>query len=236
MTLSEMLKSTRMWTFFPPFLLLNSPLILLTLSLGQSYFWCASEKRERSQRGGSKSAKPEAGRALMECLRAGEGKAVIRIWMEPQERGRGEGKEEGRGERRIMAELLTTPRKAKEDFLFQCAGVGSGADAHQQTPGRHRLDKVAGTSQDKSSQVPSQSDSDRKSFWKYSSCKTLHAKKSFFMGKHWRSNFLGASRVVISKGSVIKSTKKRKKRSSGSRAYMSISEYLSLILSLLSAY
>lgn len=29
--------------------------------------------------GGSKSAKPEAGRALMECLRAGEGKAVIRI-------------------------------------------------------------------------------------------------------------------------------------------------------------
>ena len=34
----------------------------------------------------------------MECLRAGEGKAVIRIWMEPQERGRGEG--ERRGERR----------------------------------------------------------------------------------------------------------------------------------------
>lgn len=30
-------------------------------------------------KGGSKSAKPEAGRALMECLRAGEGKAVIRI-------------------------------------------------------------------------------------------------------------------------------------------------------------
>lgn len=29
--------------------------------------------------------------------------------MEPQERGRGEGKEEGRRERRIMAELLTTP-------------------------------------------------------------------------------------------------------------------------------
>lgn len=51
----------------------------LTLLLWQPYFWCASEKRERSQRGGSKSAKPEAGRALMECLRAGEGKAVIRI-------------------------------------------------------------------------------------------------------------------------------------------------------------
>lgn len=67
-------------------------------------FWCASEKRERSQKemeeeevGGSKSAKPEAGRALMECLRAGEGKAVIRIWMERQERGRGEG-EKTRGE------------------------------------------------------------------------------------------------------------------------------------------
>lgn len=48
------------------------------------YLWCASEKRERPQKkarggGGSKSAKPKAGRALMECLRAGEGKAVIRI-------------------------------------------------------------------------------------------------------------------------------------------------------------
>lgn len=51
--------------------------------------------------------------------------------MEPQERGRGEGKEEGRGERRIMAELLTTPRIAKEDFLFQCAGVGTAGDTHQ---------------------------------------------------------------------------------------------------------
>lgn len=38
--------------------------------------------------------------------------------MEPQERGRGEGKEEGRGERRIMAELLT-PWTAKEDFLWR---------------------------------------------------------------------------------------------------------------------
>lgn len=34
---------------------------------------------KRRRGGGSKSAKPEAGRALMECLRAGEGKAVIRI-------------------------------------------------------------------------------------------------------------------------------------------------------------
>lgn len=106
---------------------------LLTLSLWKPYFWCASEKRERSQRGGSKSAKPEAGRALMECLRAGEGKAVIRIWMEPQERGRGEGKEEGRGERRIMAELLTTPWIAKEDFLFHCAGVGIAGATHRHT-------------------------------------------------------------------------------------------------------
>lgn len=45
--------------------------------------------------------------------------------MEPQERGRGEGKAEGRGERRIMAELLTTPWTAEEDFLHQCAGVGA---------------------------------------------------------------------------------------------------------------
>lgn len=73
----------------------------------------------------------------MECLRAGEGKAVIRIWMEPQERGRGEGKEEGRGERRIMAELLTTPWMAKEDFLYQCAGVGSSAAACRLTPRNH---------------------------------------------------------------------------------------------------
>lgn len=99
----------------------------------QPYFWYASEKRERSQRGGSKSAKPEAGRALMECLRAGEGKAVIRIWMEPQERGRGEGKEEGRGERRIMAELLTTPWSAKKDFHSQCAGVDTTADTQRRT-------------------------------------------------------------------------------------------------------
>lgn len=59
--------------------------------------------------------------------------------MEPQERGRGEGKEEGRRERRIMAELLTTPWIAKEDFLRQCAGVGTSAaalPAHTvQTPG-----------------------------------------------------------------------------------------------------
>lgn len=53
--------------------------------------------------------------------------------MEPQERGRGEGKEEGRGERRIMAELLTTPWIAKEDFLFQCAGVGTARAAHRCT-------------------------------------------------------------------------------------------------------
>lgn len=54
--------------------------------------------------------------------------------MEPQERGRGEGKEEGKGERRIMAELLTAPWIAKEDFLHQCAGVGTSAGAHQHTP------------------------------------------------------------------------------------------------------
>lgn len=53
--------------------------VLTSFFFLQPYFWYASEKRERSQRGGSKSAKPEAGRALMECLRAGEGKAVIRI-------------------------------------------------------------------------------------------------------------------------------------------------------------
>ncbi len=61
------------------FLVGFSHLFRSLFSLWQPYFWCASEKRERSQRGGSKSAKPEAGRALMECLRAGEGKAVIRI-------------------------------------------------------------------------------------------------------------------------------------------------------------
>lgn len=33
---------------------------------------------------GSKSVEPEAGRALMECLQTAEGKAVIRIWMEPR--------------------------------------------------------------------------------------------------------------------------------------------------------
>lgn len=54
--------------------------------------------------------------------------------MEPQERGRGEGKEEGKGERRIMAELLTAPWIAKEDFLHQCAGVGTSAGAQQHTP------------------------------------------------------------------------------------------------------
>lgn len=35
-------------------------------------------------KGGSKSVEPEAGRALMECLQTAEGKAVIRIWMEPR--------------------------------------------------------------------------------------------------------------------------------------------------------
>lgn len=49
--------------------------------------------------------------------------------MEPRERGRGEGKEEERRERRIMAELLTTPWMAKEDFLCQCAGMGTTAAA-----------------------------------------------------------------------------------------------------------
>lgn len=53
--------------------------------------------------------------------------------MEPQERGRREGKEEGRGERRIMAELLTTPWIAKEDFLYQCAGVGTTAACYSPT-------------------------------------------------------------------------------------------------------
>lgn len=125
-----------MWIYFF-FFKHSSHLFSLALLLWQPYFWCASEKRERSQRGGSKSAKPEAGRALMECLRAGEGKAVIRIWMEPQERGRGEGKEEGRGERRIMAELLTTPWIAKEDFLFQCAGVGTDAATEWHAPCNH---------------------------------------------------------------------------------------------------
>lgn len=51
--------------------------------------------------------------------------------MEPQERGRGEGKEEGRGERRIMAELLTTPWSAKKDFHSQCAGVDTTADTQR---------------------------------------------------------------------------------------------------------
>lgn len=60
------------------FLVEFSPLFAHSFAVA-TLFWCASEKRERSQRGGSKSAKPEAGRALMECLRAGEGKAVIRI-------------------------------------------------------------------------------------------------------------------------------------------------------------
>lgn len=129
-----MLKTAPVWIFWWG----CRTLFFFFFSLWQPYFWCASEKRERSQRGGSKSAKPEAGRALMECLRAGEGKAVIRIWMEPQERGRGEGKEEGRGERRIMAELLTTPWIAKEDFLYQCAGVDITAATRRhsvETPG-----------------------------------------------------------------------------------------------------
>lgn len=70
--------------------------------------------------------------------------------MEPQERGRGEGKEEGRGERRIMAELLTTPWIAKEDFLLQCAGVGTvAAAAHQHThraaTWEHGWDRVTAT-------------------------------------------------------------------------------------------
>lgn len=54
--------------------------------------------------------------------------------MEPQERGRGEGKAEGRGERRIMAELLTTPWTAEEDFLHQCAGVGADRRCYLPTP------------------------------------------------------------------------------------------------------
>lgn len=66
--------------------------------------------------------------------------------MEPQERGRGEGKEEGRGERRIMAELLTTPWIAKEDFLYQCAGVGTAAAAtHRHTPCSQLAVRVAAT-------------------------------------------------------------------------------------------
>lgn len=48
---------------------------------GNPIFFFGVPKRRGNghKRGGSKSAKPEAGRALMECLRAGEGKAVIRI-------------------------------------------------------------------------------------------------------------------------------------------------------------
>lgn len=49
--------------------------------------------------------------------------------MEPRERGRGEGEEEGRRERRIMAELLTTPWMAKGDFLCQRASMGTAAAA-----------------------------------------------------------------------------------------------------------
>lgn len=49
----------------------------------------------------------------------------------------GEGERRGRGERRIMAELLTTPWMAKEDFLLQCAGVGT--TAHQHTT-QHKFD------------------------------------------------------------------------------------------------
>ena len=76
--------------------------------------------------------------------------------MEPQERGRGEGKEEGRGERRIMAELLTTPWIAKEDFLYQCAGVGTTAatlththahtHTHRAATWEHVWDRVAAAS------------------------------------------------------------------------------------------
>lgn len=65
--------------------------------------------------------------------------------MEPRERGRGEGKEEGRRERRIMAELLPTPWMAKEDFLCQCAGLGTTAAALQcrsQPPGSMRGTKL----------------------------------------------------------------------------------------------
>lgn len=57
--------------------------------------------------------------------------------MEPRERGRAEGKEEGRRERRIMAELLTTPWMAKEDFLCQRAGLGTTAAALQSAARSH---------------------------------------------------------------------------------------------------
>lgn len=63
--------------------------------------------------------------------------------MEPRERGRGEGKEEGRRERRIMAELLTTPWMAKEDFLCQRAGSGTAAAALQRAARSH-LEACAG--------------------------------------------------------------------------------------------
>lgn len=57
--------------------------------------------------------------------------------MEPRERGRGEGKEEGRRERRIMAELLTTPWMAKGDFLCQRAGMGTAAAPLQSAARSH---------------------------------------------------------------------------------------------------
>lgn len=72
------LKSSSFFFFF-------CSLFRLIFSFGVPLRRGNGHKRRRG--GGSRSAKPEAGRALMECLRAGEGKAVIRIWMERQERG-----------------------------------------------------------------------------------------------------------------------------------------------------
>lgn len=57
--------------------------------------------------------------------------------MEPRERGRGEGKEEERRERRIMAELLTTPWMAKGDFLCQRAGMSTAAAPLQSATHSH---------------------------------------------------------------------------------------------------
>lgn len=76
-------------------------------------------RRGNGHKGGEvKVQSPRLGGLWWSAWELEKGKLWLEYEWNHRRGGRGEGKEEGRGERRIMAELLTTPWIAKEDFLL----------------------------------------------------------------------------------------------------------------------